>query len=64
MKSIIPEHIESKLSSEMGQKSIIIPLLMQFKEEKKYDDVADILCDYKNTLENIYLKAVLETVQI
>lgn len=37
---------------------------MQFKEEKKYDDVADILCDYKNTLENIYLKAVLETVQI
>ena len=57
MKSIIPTHIESKYPVEIAQKSTIIPLSMQFKEEKKYDDVVDILCSYENTLEDIYSKA-------
>ncbi len=57
MKSIIPTHIESKYPAEIAQKSTIIPLSMQFKEEKKYDDVVDILCSYENTLEDIYSKA-------
>ena len=59
MKSIIPAHIESKYSNEMAQKSTIVPLSMQFKEERKYDDVVDILCTYENTLEDIYSKAGL-----
>jgi hypothetical protein len=59
MKSIIPAHIESKYPNEMAQKSTIIPLSMQFKEEKKYDDVVDILSTYENTLEDIYSKAEL-----
>ena len=59
MKSIIPAHIDSKYPNEMAQKSTIIPLSMQFKEEKKYDDVVDILCTYENTLEDIYSKAGL-----
>ncbi|CAB4024531.1 Hypothetical predicted protein [Paramuricea clavata] len=59
MKLIIPAHIESKYPNEMAQKSTIIPLSMQFKEEKKYDDVVDILSTYENTLEDIYSKAEL-----
>jgi hypothetical protein len=41
----------------MAQKSTIVPLAIQFKQEKKYDDVVDILCSYENTLEDIYSKA-------
>ena len=32
---------------------------MQFKEERKYDDVVDILCSYENTLEDMFEKAGL-----
>ena len=59
MMSIILVHIESTYSNEMAQKSTIVPLSMQFKEERKYDDVVDILCTYENTLEDIYSKAGL-----
>lgn len=41
----------------MAQKSTIISLTMQLKDEKKYDDVVDVLCFYENTLEEIYIKA-------
>lgn len=57
LKSIIPGHIASKYPKEMAQKSTIVPLAIQFKQEKKYDDVVDILCSYENTLEDIYSKA-------
>ena len=57
LKSIIPVHTASKYPTEMAQKSTIVPLPIQFKEEKKYDDVVDILCSYENTLEDIYSKA-------
>lgn len=43
----------------MAQKSVIINLPIQLKDEKKYDDVVDILCFYENTLEEIYHKAGL-----
>lgn len=62
LKSIIPEHITSKYPNEMAQKSTIVPLAIQFKEEKKYDDVVDILCSYENTLEDIYSKAGVITI--
>jgi len=57
LKSVIPTHIEHRFQKEMAQKSAIIPLPMQFKNEKKYDDVVDILCSYENTIEDIYVKA-------
>ena len=57
LKSIIQWHIASKYPKEMAQKSTIVPLAIQFKQENKYDDVVDILCSYENTLEDIYSKA-------
>ena len=41
----------------MSEKSIVVPLPMQFKDEKKYSEVVDILDYYETELENIYIKA-------
>ena len=41
----------------MSGKSIVVPLPMQFKDEKRYSDVVDILDYYETELENIYTKA-------
>jgi hypothetical protein len=57
LKSIIPEHIPHKYQQEMVKKSMIIPLPMQMKDEKKYEDVADILDSYEQELEDIYIRA-------
>ena len=57
LKAAIPQHIPHRFSKEMAQKSTIVGLPIQLKDEKKYDDVVDILCFYENTLEEIYSKA-------
>lgn len=57
MKSVIPNHIEHKYQKEMSQQSTIVPLPMQLKDEKHYDDTVDILCEYENTIEHIYTQA-------
>lgn len=57
LKAVIPHHIAHRYQQEMAQKSTIVSLPMQLKDEKKYDDVVDILCFYENTLEDIYTKA-------
>ena len=57
LKSIIPQHIPHKYQQEMAVKSTIIPLPMQMKDEKKYEDVVDILDSYEHELQDIYIKA-------
>ena len=57
LKSIIPTHIHHNYEREMTLKSTIVPLSMQLKHEKKYDNVVDILDYYKQELEDIYEKA-------
>lgn len=57
LKSIIPQHIPHKYQQEMAAKSTIIPLPMQMKDEKKYEDVVDILDSYEQELQDIYIKA-------
>ena len=57
LKSVIPEHIPHKYQKEMSEKSVIDPLPMQLKDEKKYSDVVDILDYYENELEEIYSRA-------
>ena len=57
LKSIVPQHIPHKYQQEMANKSTIIPLPMQMKDEKKYEDVADISDSYEQQLEDIYVRA-------
>lgn len=57
LKSVIPPHIPHRFQKEMAQESIIVPLPLQLKDEKKYDDVVDILSFYEDTIEEIYTKA-------
>ena len=57
MSSIIPQHISHEYQKEMASKSTIVPLCMQLKDEKKYDDVVDILDYYEQEIEDIYAKA-------
>lgn len=57
LKSVIPDHISHMYQKEMSEKSIVVPLPMQFKDEKKYSEVVDILDYYETELENIYSKA-------
>lgn len=57
MKSIIPMHIPHDYEWETALKSTIVPLSMQLKDEKKYNDVVEILDYYEQELENIYAKA-------
>ena len=57
LKTVIPNHISHQYSNEMANKSTIIPLPILFKDEKKYDDVVDILDSYEAWLEEIYTKA-------
>ena len=57
LKSVIPDHISHVYQKEMSEKSIVVTLPMQFKDEKKYSDVVDILDYYETELENIYTKA-------
>ena len=57
LKSVIPKHIPHKYQEEMSEKSIIVPLPIQLKDEKKYSDIVDILDYYEDQLEDIYTKA-------
>lgn len=57
MKSIISTHIHHDYEREMALESTIVPLSMILKDEKKYDDVVDILDYYEQELEDIYAKA-------
>ena len=57
LKSVIPEHMHHIYEEEMSKKSVIVPLPMQLKDEKKYSDVVDILDYYEDELENIYINA-------
>ena len=41
----------------MSKKSVIVPLPMMLKDEKKYEDVVDILDGHEQHLEDIFVKA-------
>ena len=57
LKSVVPDHIPHIYQKEMSEQSVIVPLPMQLKDEKKYSDVVDILDYYENEVEDIYAKA-------
>lgn len=57
VKKLIPDHILHRYTKEMSTKSEVFPLPIQFKDEKKYSDVVDILASHEETFEKIFRAA-------
>lgn len=59
VKKLVPQHIVHQYTKEMSSKSEVFPLPIQlnFKDEKKYSDVVDILANLETTFENIFKEA-------
>lgn len=57
VKKLVPQHILHQYTKEMSSKSEVFPLPIQFKDEKKYSDVVDILANLEDTFENIFKEA-------
>ena len=53
VKKLVPQHILHRYTNEMSSKSEVFPLPIQFKDEKKYADVVDILASHEATFEKI-----------
>ena len=53
-KGLCPTHIEHPYSKEMSQNSQQYPLPMHFNDEKKLAEMADILCELEDALEEIW----------
>ena len=56
VKKLVPQHILHRYTKEMNTRSDVFPLPVQFKDEKRYADVVDILASHEDTFETI-LKA-------
>ena len=48
---MVPHHIVHQYTQEMSQKSEVFPLPIQFKDDKKYTDVVDILANLEAIFE-------------
>ena len=59
VKKLVPQHILHRYTKEMSSKSEGFPLPIQFKGEKKYADVVDILASHEATV-----KQYLEQLQM
>ena len=57
VKKMVPQQIVHQYTKEMSSKSEVFPLPIQFKDEKKYSDVVDILANLEATFENIFKEA-------
>ena len=57
VKKLVPQHILHRYTKEMSSKSDVFPLPIQFKDEKKYSDVVDILASHEATFETIFRAA-------
>ena len=57
VKKLVSQHILQRYTNEMSSKSEVFPLPIQFKDEKKYADVLDILASHEATFETIFKAA-------
>ena len=59
LKDIVPEHSPCQYQEEMKEKSVVVPLPVLMKDEKKYADVVDVLDQLEDWVMEIYVKAGL-----
>ena len=59
LKEIVPAHLPTNYSNYMGTKSVVIPLPVLMKDEKKYAEVVDVLDQLETWVHDIYSKADL-----
>ncbi|XP_069124032.1 uncharacterized protein [Argopecten irradians] len=57
MKPHIPSHIPHQNAKKMSEKSTVLPLPIQFKNESKREDCLGIMDSYENTLVKLYTDA-------
>lgn len=56
-KKAIPEHIPHEFMAKMSERSIVLPLPIQFKNEAKHEDCLSIMDCYEDQLTRIYMGA-------
>ena len=59
LKDIVAEHSPCQYQEEMKEKSVVVPLPVLMKDEKKYADVVDVLDQLEDWVREIYVKAGL-----
>ena len=59
LKELVPAHLPTAYSQEMGDKSVVIPFPVQMKDEKKYCEVVNVLEQLETWVLNIYKQAGL-----
>ena len=59
IKDILPAHTPCRYSVEMSSQSVVVPLPVLMKDEKKYSDLVDVLDQLEAWVRDIYAKAGL-----
>ena len=57
LKDVLPAHTASQYSAEMSTQSVVVPLPVLMKDEKKYSDLVDVLDQLEAWVHEIYSKA-------
>ena len=63
LKEILPEHSPCRYQEEMKQQSLVVPLPVLMKDEKKYADIVNVLDQLEEWVKEIYVKAGLCVLQ-
>jgi len=59
LKDVLPAHTACRYSAEMRTQSVVVPLPVLMKDEKKYSDLVDVLDQLEAWVREIYAKAGL-----
>ena len=54
---VVPTRTPCQYQEEMGTQSVVVPLLVLMKDEKKYSDLVDVLDQLEVWVREIYAKA-------
>ena len=57
LSAVVPDHTSCRYQDEMASQSIVVPLPVLMKDEKKYSDIVDVLDQLEGWVHDIYSKA-------